>query len=128
MILDTSAVIAILYREPEAADFVRRIHDADVCRMSVATHVELSLVVETQLGLEGLRQAEAFLRRADIILEPVTIEHGDLARQAFHDFGKGRHKAGLNYGDCFSYALAKAAGEPLLCKGNDFRQTDIALA
>jgi ribonuclease VapC len=96
MILDTSALVAILYREPEAADFVERI-----------------------------RAAEAFFRRAGIIVEPVTIEHGELARQAFLDFGKGRHKAGLNFGDCFAYALAKATGEPLLFKGNDFSQTDI---
>jgi ribonuclease VapC len=68
------------------------------------------------------------LRRAGIVIEPVTVEHGELARQAFHDFGKGRHKAGLNFGDCFSYALAKSAGEPLLFKGNDFSQTDIVLA
>ncbi len=69
--------------------------------MSVASYVELSIVVESQLGPEGMRQAEAFFRRAGITIEPVTIERGELARQAFLDFGKGRHKAGLNYGDCF---------------------------
>jgi len=128
MILDTSAMVAILYREPEAEDFTRLIHDADTCRMSVASYVELSIVVESQLGPEGMRQAEAFFRRAGVTVEPVTTEQGELARQAFLDFGKGRHKAGLNYGDCFSYALAKATGEPLLFKGNDFRQTDIVVA
>lgn len=126
MILDTSAILAILYREPEAADFTRLIHDADICRMSVANYVELSMVIENQLGPEGMRQAEAFFRRAGIVIEPVTINQGDLARQAFLDFGKGRHKAGLNFGDCFSYALAKATGEPLLFKGNDFKHTDIS--
>jgi ribonuclease VapC len=125
MIVDTSAMVAILYREPEASAFVQLIHDADVCRISVATYVELSMVIENQLGPEGMRQAEAFFRRAGIVIEPVTVDHGELARQGFLDFGKGRHKAGLNYGDCFSYAFAKATGEPLLCKGNDFRQTDI---
>ncbi|MBS7707795.1 type II toxin-antitoxin system VapC family toxin [Chelatococcus asaccharovorans] len=128
MIIDTSAIVAILYREDEAKDFVQRIHDADVIRISVANHVELSMVIENQLGPEGMRQAEAFFRRAGITIEPVTIEHGELARQALLDFGKGRHKAGLNYGDCFAYALAKATGEPLLFKGNDFSQTDIAAA
>jgi ribonuclease VapC len=128
MILDTSAMVAILYREPEASAFAQLIYDADLCRISVATYVELSMVVENQLGPEGVRQAEAFFRRAGVIIEPVTLDHGDLARQAFLDFGKGRHKASLNYGDCFSYALAKATGEPLLFKGNDFSQTDIRVA
>jgi ribonuclease VapC len=128
MILDTSAMVAILYREPEAAAFVQLIHDADLCRISVATYVELSMVLENQLGPGGMRQAEAFIRRAGIVIEPVTIDHGELARQAFLDFGKGRHKAGLNYGDCFSYALAKATGEPLLFKGDDFSLTDIEAA
>jgi ribonuclease VapC len=72
-----------------------------------------------------MRQAEAFFRRAGISIEPVAVEHGELARQTFLEFGKGRHKAGLNFGDCFSYALAKATGEPLLFKGNDFALTDI---
>jgi ribonuclease VapC len=128
MIIDTSAMVAILYREDEAETFAQRIHDADACRISVANYVELSMVIENQLGPEGMRQAETFFRRAGIVIEPVTIEHGELARQAFLDFGKGRHKAGLNYGDCFAYALAKAMGEPLLFKGNDFSQTDIAAA
>jgi ribonuclease VapC len=125
MIIDTSALVAILYRESEAAAFAQIIYDAEVCRISVANYVELSMVVENQLGPEGMRQAEAFFRRAGIVIEPVTLDHGELARQAFLDFGKGRHKAALNYGDCFSYALAKATGEPLLFKGNDFSQTDI---
>ena len=128
MILDTSALVAILYREPEAASFIQRIHDAESCRVSVATYVELSMVIEKQLGPEGMQQAEAFFRRAEIVIEPVTVEHGHLARQAFLDFGKGRHKAGLNFGDCFSYALSKAAGEPLLFKGDDFSRTDIEAA
>jgi ribonuclease VapC len=125
MIVDTSAMVAILYREPEAADFARLIHDADVCRMSVATYVELSMVLESQLGPDGMRQAEVFCRRAQIVMEPVTLDQGELARQAFVDFGKGRHKAGLNFGDCFAYALSKATGEPLLFKVADFSLTDI---
>jgi ribonuclease VapC len=125
MILDTSALVAILYKEPEAVVFAQAIHDADVCRVSVANWVELSMVTENQLGSAGVQQVQAFFRRAAIAIEPVTLEHGELARQAFLDFGKGRHKAGLNFGDCFAYALAKATGEPLLFKGNDFSQTDI---
>ena len=128
MILDTSAIVAILYGEPEGRDFVERIRAADVCRISVANHVELSMVVESQLGPDGTRQADAFLRRAGVVVEPVTIEQGDLARQAFVDFGKGRHKAGLNFGDCFAYALARATGEALLFKGDDFALTDIRRA
>jgi ribonuclease VapC len=125
MIVDTSAFVAILYREPQAQALVERIHDADVCRISVANYVELSMAIESQLGSEGMRQAEAFFRRAGVIIEPVTLEHGELARQAFFDFGKGRCQAGLNFGDCFSYALAKATGEALLYKGAGFALTDI---
>jgi ribonuclease VapC len=128
MILDTSALVAVLYGAPEARDFVERIRAADICRISVANHVELSMVVESQLGPNGARQADAFLRRAGVVVEPVTIEQGDLARQAFLDFGKGRHKAGLNFVDCFAYALARATGEALLFKGDDFAMTDIRRA
>lgn len=92
------------------------------------TFVELSMVVESQLGSSAERQIDTLFRRTGIVIEPVTVEHGHLARQAFLDYGKGRHKAGLNFGDCFSYALAKATGEPLLFKGNDFGLTDIQAA
>ncbi len=125
MIVDTSALVAILYREPEAQAFAGRIHDADVCRNRVATHVELSIAIESQLGPDGMRQAETFFRRAGVAVERVTLEQGELARQAFLDFGKGRHKAGLSFSDCFSYALAKATGEDLLFKGGEFALTDI---
>lgn len=125
MIVDTSAVIAILYKEPEQLRFAQILHDAPSCRISVANFVELSMVVESQAGGDAARQVDALFRRAGIVIEPVTVEHGMLARQAFLDYGKGRHKAGLNFGDCFAYALAKASSEPLLFKGNDFSQTDI---
>jgi ribonuclease VapC len=95
MIIDTSAMVAILYGEPEAAAFTRLIHDSATGRISVANYLELSMVIEKQLGAEGMRQADAFLRRAAIDIEPVTVEQGHLARQAFLDFGKGRHRAGL---------------------------------
>ncbi len=128
MILDTSALVAVLYNEPERAQFAQLIHDADSCRISVANFVELSMVIEGQLGPDAGRQLDTLLRRTGIIIEPVTVEHGHLARQAFLDYGKGRHKAGLNFGDCFSYALAKATGEPLLFKGADFSRTDVRAA
>jgi ribonuclease VapC len=79
-------------------------------------------------GTEAIGQCDMFFRRAGILIEPVTIDQAHLARQAFHDFGKGRHAAGLNFGDCFAYALAKHSGEPLLFKGGDFRKTDISSA
>jgi ribonuclease VapC len=118
----------LLYRKRDAEAFVQLVHDADECRISVANYVEMPMVIENQLGPEGMGQAEAFFRRAGITIEPVILEQGELARQAFLDFGKGRHKAGLNYGDCFSNALARATGEPLLFKGNDFTQMDISPA
>lgn len=128
MILDTSALVAILFGEPEALRFLQIIHDADRCSISVANFVELSMVVERQIGAYADRQADMLLRKAGIIIEPVTLEQGQLARQAFLDFGKGRHPAGLNFGDCFAYALAKSLNEPLLFKGEDFSKTDIETA
>lgn len=125
MILDTSVLAAIFFGEAESDRYIQTIHDSDLCRISAASFVELSMVIEGQLGPEAGRQCDAFLRRAEIMIEPVTVEQAYLARQAFLDFGKGRHPAGLNFGDCFSYALAKITGEPLLFKGDDFRKTDI---
>jgi ribonuclease VapC len=128
MILDTSALAAIFFGEPEADRYIQMIYDADHCRISAANFVELTMVIESQLGPEASRQCDMFLRRADIVVEPVTVEQAHLARQAFFDFGKARHSAGLNFGDCFSYALARASGEPLLYKGSDFSKTDVRAA
>lgn len=128
MILDTSALSAIIFRESEGDRFLKMIHDTQRCRISAANFVELSMVIETQLGAEAGRQLDMFFRRAEIVIEPVTVEHAYLARQAFLDFGKGRHAARLNFGDCFAYALAKSTGEPLLFKGMDFSKTDIRKA
>jgi ribonuclease VapC len=125
MIVDTSAILAVLFAEPDAERFARSISDEPICRMSVATFVEISIVVETQAGDAGSRQWDQFFRRAGITLEPVTEEQAYAARQAWSDFGKGRSRAKLNFGDCFSYALAKTLGEPLLFKGDDFSQTDV---
>jgi ribonuclease VapC len=128
MIVDTSALTAIFFDEPEAAGFSLIILEAPECRISVANFLELCMVIERQIGSDGGRQVDVFLRRAGIIIEPITVEQGHVARQAFLDFGKGRHPAGLNFGDCFAYALAKTTGEALLFKGRDFRQTDILAA
>jgi ribonuclease VapC len=128
MILDTSVLAAIFFGEPEAVWYTQLIHDADQCRISAANFLELSMVLEGQIGMEALRQCDMFFRRAGITIEPFTIEQAYLARQAFHDFGKGRHPAGLNLGDCCAYALARYFGEPLLFKGTDFSKTDIVSA
>jgi ribonuclease VapC len=128
MILDTSALSAIFFEDPERQVYAKLIHDAERCRMSAANFVELAMVIERQMGPEAGRQCDMFFRRAGIVIEPVTIEHAHLARQGFLDFGKGRHPAGLNFGDCFAYALAKATDEPLLYKGMDFSKTDVRAA
>ena len=128
MILDTSALVAVLFGEPEADRYIRLIHGAERCLISVGSFLELSIVIERQTGPEVARQCDMFFRRAGIIIEPFTVEQAHIARQAFHDFGKGRHKAGLNFGDCFAYALAKITGEPLLFKGEDFKKTDLVSA
>lgn len=128
MILDTSALCAIFFEEPESDVYIQMIYDADHCRMSAANFVELAMVIEGQMGPEASRQCDMFFRRAEITIEPVTVEHAHLARQGFLDFGRGRHPAGLNFGDCFAYALAKATDEPLLYKGMDFSKTDVRSA
>ena len=96
--------------------------------ISAASFVELSIVVEAQIGPDASRQFDIFFRRAGILIEPVTVEQAHLARRAFLDFGMGRHPAGLNFGDCFFYALAKITGEPLLFRGEDFKRNDISSA
>lgn len=125
MIIDTSAVIAILWDEPERGAFNDAIVHAGVRQMSTATFVEASLAVESSRGYDGLRDFDLFIATAGIELVPVDVDQARIAREAFHRYGRGRSPAGLNYGDCFAYALAKATGLPLLFKGGDFSQTDI---
>jgi ribonuclease VapC len=127
MVLDTSALVAILQREPERRGFLEAIEAADVVRVSVATFVETSIVIESRYGALGVRDFDRFVARAGIELVPLDIEQGEVARGAFNRFGKGRHRAALNYGDCFSYALATVFAEPLLFKGDDFAHTDVAM-
>jgi ribonuclease VapC len=128
VIVDTSAIVAIFFDEPERPLYSRLIQDADICRMSIANYLELSIVLRRQATADDVQRADGFFQRANITLEPVTLDQGFLARQAFLDFGKGRHPAGLNFGDCFAYALAKSYREPLLFKGQDFAQTDVRAA
>lgn len=125
MVIDTSALVAILFNEPERREFNEAMEAAESRVMSVATFVEVSMVIESRLGSEGLRDLDLFVERAGIELAAVDSEQAHVARRAFSRFGKGRHPAGLNYGDCFSYALATVRREPLLYKGEDFPQTDV---
>ena len=125
MILDSSAVVAIVLGEPGFEVFVNAIAAAPICRISAASFVEASIIAESRMGDQGIRQCDAFFRDSGISIYPLTEDQALLARQGYSDYGKGRHPAGLNFGDCFSYALAKSTGEPLLFKGDDFWQTDI---
>ena len=125
MIIDTSAIIAILTNEPERRRFNETIQSAQECLMSVANFVETSIVIEARYGYDGVRDLDLFLAAAGIELVPVDMDQAHIARKAFRKFGKGRHPAKLNYGDCFSYALAKVTGKALLFKGDDFSKTDI---
>jgi ribonuclease VapC len=114
--------------EPERRSFNEAIERAARCVMSAATYVEASIVLEKSLGYEGLRDFDLFLAAAAVEIIPVDLEQAREARAAFRRYGKGRHPAGLNYGDCFTYALAKTAGLPLLFKGQDFAGTDLVPA
>jgi len=125
MVIDTSALIAILQDEPERRAFNEAIEAADTRSFSVASFVETSIIVESRHGSDGIRDLELFISKAQIELIPVDIEQAHLARHAFRQFGKGRHPAGLNFGDCFSYALARSLADPLLYKGVDFGKCDI---
>ncbi len=125
MVIDTSALIAILQDEPERRAFNLAIESAETRLLSAASFVESSLVIEARVGPDGIRDLDLFVAKADINIEPVDIDQAYVARQAYSQYGKGRHPAGLNYGDCFTYALAKLSGEPLLFKGRDFSKTDL---
>jgi ribonuclease VapC len=125
VIIDTSALLAILQDEPERRRFNEAIEMADSRRVSAATFVEASIAVESRFGAAGPRALDRFIERAAIEITPVDVEQARAARDAFTRFGKGRHAAGLNFGDCFSYALARVLGEPLLFKGEDFARTDL---
>lgn len=129
VVLDTSAVAAVIFGEPDAEAFAAALtrHGGELS-ISAVTRVELEIVLEARQGSEAVSDAEAMFDRLGVITEPVDAAQASAAFAAWRRFGKGRHPAGLNLGDCFSYALARAAGAPLLFKGNNFAQTDIASA
>lgn len=128
MVIDSSALLAILLGEPEIRAFNQKI-EADPTRlMSVASYLEAAIIIDDRLGPEGGRDLRFFLLEADIEIVPVTIEQADVAREAYRRYGRGNHPARLNFGDCFAYALAKISSEPVLFKGDDFAKTDLAPA
>jgi ribonuclease VapC len=128
VIVDSSVIVAILGEESDARAFADAIEEADDCYLSVANYVEAAIVIDSRQNAALGRRFDSFIRESQVRLEPVTVEHAKLAREAYRDYGKGRHRAGLNFGDCFAYALAKEKGEPLLFKGDDFRKTDVEVA
>ena len=128
MIVDTSALVAVLFGEADAERYEDAIARAETCRISVANLLEVFIVVESRGGTAAGQECDAFLEKAGIDTEPVLPEHAQEARRAWRRFGKGNHPAALNYGDCFAYALARTTGEPLLFKGEDFARTDIEAA
>jgi ribonuclease VapC len=128
VIVDSSALIAILFKEPEGQLLDVAVVESADCRMSAASFLEASMVVLARRGQEGLRDLDLLIARLGIRLIAFTESQARVARMAFERFGKGRHPAQLNFGDCIAYALAKDTGEELLFKGTDFGQTDIAVA
>jgi ribonuclease VapC len=126
MIVDTSALVAILKFEPERLHFAEILDRADNLRISAATYLELSIVMDSRRSPALSREVDEIVERFSIQIEPVTPEQAGIARQAYRDYGRGSgHPANLNFGDCFSYALARARREPILYKGDDFVHTDL---
>lgn len=128
IVVDSSALFAILDSEHDAARYAEALADADTVLISAATLVETAIVMLNRHGPRSARVLDELVHETGIQVESVTAEHAQLARVAYATYGKGRHAAGLNFGDCFSYALAKATGLSLLFKGTDFPQTDIEAA
>ncbi|MFM7313185.1 MAG: type II toxin-antitoxin system VapC family toxin [Cyanobium sp.] len=128
MVIDTSALMAILKVEPEAFAFLERLSQPGPKRISTATLLEIRIVVERQLGVHGQAELDLLLARAEIIPLPLNAEHVHWALIGWRCYGKGRHAAALNLGDCFSYGLARALQAPLLFKGTDFAATDLPSA
>ena len=125
MVIDTSALLAILQDEPQRRRFNEAIEADDTRALSTGSFLETSMILESRFGADGVRDLDHFIAKAQISLAAVDAEQARLARDGFRKYGKGRHPAGLNFGDCFSYALARSLDEPLLFKGNDFPRTDV---
>ena len=128
MIVDASAVVAVLWAEPDAKRYTDALEDSPRSRMSVVNFLEAAMVLESRGGPATARELDHFIERARIELTPVTVRQAELARDAWRRFGKGRRPRGLNLGDCLAYALAADTGEPLLFKGDDFTRTDVVAA
>jgi ribonuclease VapC len=128
MIIDSSAMVAMLFEEPEGHLFDIAILNAAYCRISSVTYLEAAMVLLARRGSDGVRALDLLILRFSIEIMPFTESQARLARTAFERYGKGRHPAKLNFGDCMAYALAKETGEELLFKGTDFVLTDIAVA
>lgn len=128
MVVDTSVIVAILLKEPDRGQFLRKLARARSRQLSAVGYLEAGMVLTTHFGSAAESALDDFLLQARIVTLPVSAVQAKVALDAFRRFGKGRHPAGLNFGDCFSYALAKECGEPLLFKGGDFGRTDVAVA
>jgi ribonuclease VapC len=127
MIVDTSAIVAMLQLEPEATAMLKLLSSQTGTKMSAGTFLECGIVVDRAKDLKASSNLDALIRQLKIEIEPVTLDQAKLARQAYRDFGKGSgHKAQLNFGDCFAYALAMERGEALLFKGDDFEHAGLA--
>ena len=127
MVIDTSALLAIFLAEPERKSFLDLMIQAETRLISAANALETGIVLEARRGEAAGREFDLFVVRAGLQVVPVDSEQVEIARSAWRKYGKGRHPAGLNFGDCFAYALAKSLGKPLLTKGTDFTQTDIVV-
>ncbi|HEY4356651.1 MAG TPA: type II toxin-antitoxin system VapC family toxin [Acidobacteriaceae bacterium] len=125
MVVDTSIVIAIMLQEAGSDSLISKINDADVRGISVVSYMEASMVLIARRGDGVEAELDRLLHEADIAILPVDEMQAKIAREAFRVYGKGRHPAGLNFGDCFAYALAQSLSEPLFFKGDDFTQTDM---
>jgi ribonuclease VapC len=124
MVVDTSAIVAIMLREPDRHHFFDKILDAEIRQISTVTYMEAGMVLTSRLGDAAEQALDQMLYETGITVVPLSLNQARLALAAFRQYGKGRHPAGLNFGDCFSYALAKSSMEPLLFKGQDFARTD----
>ena len=126
MVIDSSALLAVLFGEPESERIARSIGSDPRRLASAFTVLETAIVVEARKGEPGGRELDLLIHRIDLESVPLTASHVEVARDAWRNFGRGRHPASLNIGDCCAYALARVSGEPLLCKGDDFAKTDVA--
>ena len=123
--IDTSALVAILQNEPERTTFIAAIDSVDKRTLSAVSFVETAMVIESRYGSKGILELDMLVDKAAINIRSVDLSQAKIARNAFHNFGKGRHPASLNFGDCFTYSLARMLNEPLLFKGEEFSKTDI---